>query len=130
MQSCCSARRRTLSGGERQRVAIGRALLSQPKLLLMDEPLSALDRPTKSEILPFLERLHARLSLPVIYISHDMSEIERLADHLILMQHGKVVGAGPLQVLQSDPSLPLAGAREAAVSLDATVEPMIPPMDC
>lgn len=111
-----------LSGGERQRVAIGRALLSQPKLLLMDEPLSALDRLTKSEILPFLERLHARLSLPVIYISHDMSEIERLADHLILMQHGKVVGAGPLQVLQSDPSLPLAVAREAVVSLDATVE--------
>jgi len=111
-----------LSGGERQRVAIGRALLSQPKLLLMDEPLSALDRVTKSEILPFLERLHARLSLPVIYIGHDMSEIERLADHLILMQHGKVVGAGPLQVLQSDPSLPLAVAREAAVSLDATVE--------
>jgi len=111
-----------LSGGERQRVAIGRALLSQPKLLLMDEPLSALDRTTKSEILPFLERLHARLSLPVFYISHDMSEIERLADHLILMQHGHVVSAGPLQVLQSDPSLPLAGAREAAVGLDAMVE--------
>jgi molybdate transport system ATP-binding protein len=111
-----------LSGGERQRVAIGRALLSQPKLLLMDEPLSALDRQTKSEILPFLERLHERLSLPVFYISHDMSEIERLADHLILMQHGRVIGAGPLQGLQSDPSLPLATARDAAVSLDATVE--------
>jgi molybdate transport system ATP-binding protein len=111
-----------LSGGERQRVAIGRALLSQPKLLLMDEPLSALDRLTKDEILPFLERLHARLSLPVIYISHDMSEIERLADHLVLMQHGHVIGAGPLQALQSDPALPLAGAREAAISLDATVE--------
>ncbi len=111
-----------LSGGERQRVAIGRALLSQPKLLLMDEPLSALDRLTKSEILPFLERLHERLSLPVIYISHDMSEIERLADHLILMDRGKVDAAGPLQALQADPSLPLAGAREAAVSLDATVE--------
>jgi molybdate transport system ATP-binding protein len=111
-----------LSGGERQRAAIGRALLSQPKLLLMDEPLSALDRPTKNEILPFLERLHARLSLPVVYISHDMSEIERLADHLVLMEHGNVVGAGPLQVLQSDPSLPLAGARDAAISLDATVK--------
>lgn len=111
-----------LSGGERQRVAIGRALLSQPKLLLMDEPLSALDRLTKDEILPFLERLHGRLSLPVIYISHDMAEIERLADHLLLMQHGNVIGAGPLRVLQSDPALPLAGAREAAVSLDGKVE--------
>jgi molybdate transport system ATP-binding protein len=111
-----------LSGGERQRVAIGRALLSQPKLLLMDEPLSALDRATRNEILPFLERLHARLSLPVIYISHDMSEIERLADHLVLIQQGKVAGAGPLQILQSDPALPLAAAREAAVSLDASVE--------
>jgi molybdate transport system ATP-binding protein len=111
-----------LSGGERQRVAIGRALLSQPKLLLMDEPLSALDRQTRDEILPFLERLHERLSLPIIYISHDMSEIERLADHLILMQHGDVIAAGPLHVLQSDPSLPLAIVREAAVSLDATVD--------
>jgi len=111
-----------LSGGERQRVAIGRALLAQPKLLLMDEPLSALDRETRSEILPFLERLHRRLSLPIIYISHDMSEIERLADHLILMQHGRIVCAGALHVLQSDPSLPLAIAREAAVSLDATVD--------
>ena len=111
-----------LSGGERQRVAIGRALLSQPKLLLMDEPLSALDRETRNEILPFLERLHQRLSLPIIYISHDMSEIERLADHFILMQHGEVIEAGALHVLQTDPSLPLAIAREAAVSLDATVD--------
>jgi molybdate transport system ATP-binding protein len=113
---------RNLSGGERQRVAIGRALLSQPRLLLMDEPLSALDGPTKSEILPFLERLHERLALPVFYISHDMSEIERLADHLVLMEHGNVVATGPLQALQSDPTLPLAGAREAAVSLDATID--------
>ncbi|WP_139101140.1 ATP-binding cassette domain-containing protein, partial [Acinetobacter baumannii] len=75
-----------LSGGERQRVAIGRALLSQPKLLLMDEPLAALERSTKDEILPFLERLHARLSLPVFYISHDLSELERFADHLVLME--------------------------------------------
>jgi len=111
-----------LSGGERQRVAIGRALLSQPKLLLMDEPLSALDRPTKDEILPFLERLHQRLALPVIYVSHDMTEIERLADHLVLMQSGTVLAAGPLSVLQSDPSLPLAAGRDAAVNFDAKVE--------
>jgi molybdate transport system ATP-binding protein len=113
---------RNLSGGERQRVAIGRALLSQPKLLLMDEPLSVLDRLTKDEILPFLERLHARLSLPVIYVSHDITEIERLADHLILMRSGRVLAAGPLRDLQSDPSLPLAVARDAAVNLDAEVE--------
>jgi molybdate transport system ATP-binding protein len=111
-----------LSGGERQRVAIGRALLSQPKLLLMDEPLAALDRATKNEILPFLERLHERLSLPVLYISHDMTEIERFADHLVLMQRGRVIGAGPLHVMQSDPALPLAASREAAVSLDGVVE--------
>jgi molybdate transport system ATP-binding protein len=111
-----------LSGGERQRVAIGRALLSQPKLLLMDEPLAALDRTTKDEILPFLERLHDRLSLPVLYISHDMAEIERFADHLVLMEHGRVVGAGPLHVLQSNPTLPLARSRDAAVSIDGIAE--------
>jgi molybdate transport system ATP-binding protein len=113
---------RNLSGGERQRVAIGRALLSQPELLLMDEPLSALDRRTKDEILPFLERLHGRLSMPVIYVSHDMAELERLADHLVLLEAGRVLAAGPLGELQSDPALPLASARDAAVSLDAQVE--------
>jgi molybdate transport system ATP-binding protein len=87
----------------------------------MDEPLSALDRTTKDEILPFLERLHDRLSLPVLYVSHEMAEVERLADHLVLMRAGRVVSAGPLGDLQSDPSLPLAAARDAAVSLDATV---------
>ena len=112
---------RHLSGGERQRVAVGRALLSQPKLLLMDEPLSALDRQTKDEILPFLERLHDSLSLPVIYVSHDIAEVERLADHLVLMRAGQVLAAGPLSKLQSDPALPLAGERAAAVTLDAVV---------
>jgi molybdate transport system ATP-binding protein len=110
-----------LSGGERQRVAIGRALLSQPKLLLMDEPLSALDAETKSEILPFLERLRDRLSVPIIYISHDMREIERLAQYLVLMQSGRVRAAGHLSQLQSDPALPLAGKQDAAVTLDAVV---------
>lgn len=113
---------RHLSGGERQRVAIGRALLTQPKLLLMDEPLSALDRGTRDEILPFLERLHEGLALPVVYVSHDTMEVERLADTLVLMEVGRVRSAGPLGDLQSDPSLPLATARDAAVSLDAVLE--------
>jgi molybdate transport system ATP-binding protein len=110
-----------LSGGERQRVAVGRALLSEPKLLLMDEPLSALDRQTKDEILPFLERLHASLSLPVIYVSHDIAEVERLADNLVLMQAGRVVAAGRFSEVSSNPALPLALTKEAAVSLDAVV---------
>jgi molybdate transport system ATP-binding protein len=111
-----------LSGGERQRVAVGRALLSQPKLLLMDEPLSALDRQTKDEILPFLERLHDGLSLPILYVSHDMAEVERLADHLVLLEAGRARASGPLNALQSDPALPLAAARDASVSLDAVLE--------
>lgn len=111
----------TLSGGERQRVAIGRALLSNPRLLLMDEPLSALDRDAKGEILPFLERLHDRLALPILYVSHDMGEVERLADRVVLMEAGRVTASGPLDALQADPALPLAGARDAAVMLDATV---------
>jgi molybdate transport system ATP-binding protein len=110
---------RNLSGGERQRVAIGRALMSCPKLLLMDEPLSALEQSSKLEILPFFERLHERLSLPILYVSHDMAEIEHLADHLILMERGEVCGVGCLSDLQSDPSLPLMKSRDAAVSLDA-----------
>jgi molybdate transport system ATP-binding protein len=111
-----------LSGGERQRVAIGRALLSQPKLLLMDEPLSALDQATKDEIMPFLERLRDRLSLPVVYITHDLAEVERLADQIVLMEKGRVLGAGALADMQSDPSLPLATARDAAVSLNGFIE--------
>jgi molybdate transport system ATP-binding protein len=113
---------RNLSGGERQRVAIGRALLSQPKLLLMDEPLSALDRATKNEILPFLERLRDHLNLPVVYITHDIAEVERLADQMVLMDKGRVIGAGPLEELQSDPSLPLASARDAAVGFEGVVQ--------
>ena len=111
----------TLSGGERQRVAIGRALLSRPRLLLMDEPLCALDQAAREEILPFLEQLHERLSLPVLYVTHDMTEVERLADRIILMERGRVIGAGPLAQMQSDPDQPLMGARDAAVSLEGEV---------
>ncbi len=110
-----------LSGGERQRVALGRALLTQPRLLLMDEPLAALDRMTKEEILPYFEALHASLSIPVFYVSHDISEVERLADHLVLLDAGRVVAAGPLHELLSDTRLPIARSREASTVLEARV---------
>jgi molybdate transport system ATP-binding protein len=110
-----------LSGGERQRVAIGRALLSQPRLLLMDEPLAALDRPTKDEILPYLEALHEYLAIPILYVSHDLAEVERLADTLVLLDDGHVVASGQLSALEADPQLPLLRAPEAAVTLTATV---------
>ncbi len=110
-----------LSGGERQRVSLGRALLSQPRLLLMDEPLSALDRMAKDEILPYFEALHANLKVPILLVTHDISEVERLADHLVFMRAGQVVATGPLSSLQSDPALPLASGRDARVTLDAVV---------
>lgn len=111
----------TLSGGERQRVAVGRALLAQPRILLMDEPLSALDRMTKDDILPYFERLHEQLALPIIYVSHDLGEVERLADTLVLMREGRIMASGPLQALQTDPSLPLLTSPDATVVLTARV---------
>jgi len=110
-----------LSGGERQRVAVGRALLSRPRLLLMDEPLVALDRLTKEEILPYLEALHESLSIPIVYVSHDIGEVERLADTLVLMENGRVRAVGPLAELEADPALPLLRAPEAAVTLEGRV---------
>jgi len=111
----------TLSGGERQRVALGRALLSQPKLLLLDEPMSALDRDAKDEILPYFEGLRGALSLPVLLVTHDIAEVERLADHLILMRNGSVSGAGPLNDMLVGGALGLKTAREAASVLRGTV---------
>ena len=107
-----------LSGGERQRVAIGRALLTRPQILLMDEPMAALDRFARNEILPYLEALHAELSIPVLYVSHDISEVERLADHMVLMDKGHVQAVGPLQDLLSNPALPLVRMPEAASVLE------------
>jgi molybdate transport system ATP-binding protein len=79
-----------LSGGERQRVAIGRALLSQPELMLMDEPLAGLDAEAKAEILPYLERLHQVMAIPILYVSHDAAEVARLADRVLLMRAGRI----------------------------------------
>ncbi len=110
-----------LSGGERQRVAIGRAILSRPRLLLMDEPLVSLDRAAREEILPYLEALHEQLSVPILYVSHDMAEVERLADRLILLEAGRVRAAGSLVELESDPGLPLLRAPDAAVTLEGRI---------
>ena len=111
-----------LSGGERQRVALGRALLARPRLLLMDEPMSALDRDAKREILPYLEKLAHNFALPIIYVSHDLAEIERLADRLIVMNRtGEVAADGPLSALLTDLSLPIARLPDAAALLTVTV---------
>jgi molybdate transport system ATP-binding protein len=110
-----------LSGGERQRVALGRALLSQPRLMLMDEPLSALDRMSREEILPYFEALHASLSIPVLYVTHDLAEIERLADSMVLLDAGRVVAAGPLDELLADTRLPMARGPQASTVLAARV---------
>ncbi len=103
----------TLSGGERQRVAIARALLSSPTLLLMDEPLAALDLHSKEEILPFLDRLFASTGMPVLYVSHAPDEVARLADHLLLMEEGGVLAQGPLADVLGRVDSPLARTDEA-----------------
>lgn len=111
-----------LSGGEKSRVALGRAVLSSPEMLLMDEPLAALDQPRKSEILPYLERLNVERGIPILYVSHDMSEIARLADRIVMIQEGRVVRVGALQEVLSDPeAVPLIGPRDAGAMIEAKV---------
>ncbi len=110
-----------LSGGERQRVAIARALLTSPRLLLMDEPLAALDLARKKEFLPYLERLHDELDIPVLYVSHAPDEVARLADHIVVMQDGRAVGAGPLTETLARLDLPIHLGEDAGVVLHAVV---------
>jgi molybdate transport system ATP-binding protein len=110
-----------LSGGERQRVAIGRALLTSPRLLLMDEPLSALDTSSKQEILPYLERLHRELNIPVLYVSHALDEVVRLADHLVLLEQGRVIASGALQQTLARLDLPTAHLDDAGAVIEAAV---------
>ena len=110
-----------LSGGERQRIAIGRALLTSPRILLMDEPLSALDTKSKQEILPYLERLHRELKIPVLYVSHAMDEVARLADHLVLLDQGKVIASGELHETLARLDLPTAHFDDAGAVVETTV---------
>ena len=110
-----------LSGGERQRVAIARALLAAPRILLMDEPLASLDVRRKQEILPYLERLHGELAIPIIYVSHSPDEVARLADHLVLLDNGRVVASGPLTETLARADLPQSFAEDAGVVVDTVV---------
>ena len=116
----------TLSGGESQRVAIARALGTSPQLLLMDEPLAALDVQRKAEVLPYLERLHTELDIPVIYVSHAPDEVARLADHLVLLDAGRVLASGPTRELMTRLDLPLAHGDAAAAIIDAVVTRLEP----
>ncbi|WP_299028895.1 molybdenum ABC transporter ATP-binding protein [uncultured Sulfitobacter sp.] len=114
----------TLSGGEKQRVALGRALLSAPRMLLMDEPLASLDAARKHEILPYLEQLRdGPLGLPILYVSHAVDEITRLADTLVLLKDGRIAAQGPLREVMSNPAaVPLLGVREAGSVIEAIVQ--------
>lgn len=122
LASLLDRRPRNLSGGERQRVAIGRALLAAPRLLLMDEPLANLDAPRRSEILPFVEGLRRQLGISIVYVSHNMDEIVRLADQLIVMADGGIVAQGPVDEITARLDLrALTGRWDAGAVLTTTV---------
>jgi molybdate transport system ATP-binding protein len=112
-----------LSGGEKQRVAIGRALLSSPRAVLMDEPLASLDETRKAEILPYIERLHGQSRVPIVYVSHSLSEVTRLATTLVVLADGRIAAAGPTdQVMQRLDLLPPSARAEAGSVLETKVE--------
>lgn len=116
-----SQRPEALSGGEQQRVAIARALLIKPRLLLMDEPLASLDQMRKREILPYLEKLHRSLEIPILYVSHSVEEVARLADHLLLMDEGKIINEGPATALLSRADFPVQLGDDLGVLLEAEI---------
>lgn len=112
----------SLSGGERQRVALGRALMSAPEILLMDEPLSALDAPRKAEVLPYLEALRDQSDIPILYVSHDMAEVARLARRIVVLDQGRIVVQGELEDVLADPAaVPFLGVRDAGAVLTGRV---------
>ncbi len=111
-----------LSGGEKQRVAIGRALLSSPRLLVMDEPLASLDNTRKAEILPYLARLRDETKVPILYVSHSVAEVARLATTVVMLADGRVTDMGPSARVLSDPAVaPTLGVREAGAVIKAKV---------
>ena len=123
LEPLLSRRVHQLSGGERQRVALGRALLSQPRLLLLDEPLASLDAARREEVLPYLEKLRDELSIPIIYVSHQFEEVLRLATHVVLMERGKVLSQGSLDDLSLHPELrAIVGPDAVGSVLRGTVE--------
>lgn len=110
-----------LSGGEKQRVSIARALASAPRLLLMDEPLAALDHARKQEILPYLERLHREAEIPVLYVSHAPDEVARLADYLVLMEEGRILAQGPLQEMLTRLDLPMKPGHDRETVVEGVI---------
>jgi molybdate transport system ATP-binding protein len=119
VQSLLDRSTRNLSGGEAQRVSIARVLCQSPQLILMDEPLSALDERRRNELLPFLDRLHVETAVPIIYVSHNIDEICRLSDHLLVLDGGKVAAEGGLKDTLSRIDLPQLGGRNAGAVIDA-----------
>jgi molybdate transport system ATP-binding protein len=120
--SLMERRTHRLSGGERQRVAIGRALLSQPSLLLLDEPLASLDAERRGEVLPYLEILRDQLAIPMVYVSHDFDEVLRLATYVVLMKSGKTVAQGGVGEMSLNPELrSIIGADAVGAIVDGTV---------
>src|SRR5262249_38370562 len=115
-------RTQQLSGGEKQRVAIARALLTQPRLLLLDEPLASLDASRRDEVLPYLESLRDRLSIPMVYVSHDFDEVWRLATQLVLLENGVTLGTGGIGAMSLDPGVRAIVGTEAA---GAVIEGMV-----
>jgi molybdate transport system ATP-binding protein len=116
-----SRKTQSLSGGERQRIAIARALATQPKILLLDEPLASLDIARRYEILPWLERMHQELNIPILYVTHSMEELTRLADHVVLLDRGRVVTEGSISRVLSDPVFASRAGGEAGAVLNGVI---------
>ena len=121
IQAMLQRRPAQLSGGERQRVAIARALLMQPRLLLMDEPLASLDVARKQEILPYLTRLHASFEIPILYVSHALEEVARLADHVLLLEQGRLAARGNPTEVFSRLDLPMPLGEDRGVILEGEI---------